>query len=69
MKKLKGEEVSITQLKNMDQTTAEDIHKVESTGGDKDKRKRPGRQHANRKPDDDRASSRDKPCVLCGRKH
>ena len=49
----------------MDQTTIEDVHK----SGDKDKRERTGRQHANRKPDDDRVFLKDKPCVSCGRKH
>lgn len=68
----KSDEVSNTQLikhENMDQTTTEDVHKVETTSGDKDKRKRTGRQHANRKPDDDRVFLRDKPCVFCGRNH
>ena len=65
----KSDEVSNTQLKNMDQTTAEDVHKVETTSGDKDKTKQAGRQHANRKADDDRVLSKGKPCVFCGRKH
>ena len=65
----KSDEVSNTQLKNIDQATTEDVHKVETTSGDKDKRKRTGRQHANRKPDNDRVFSKDKPCVFCGRKH
>ena len=49
----------------MDQTTIEDVHK----SGDKDKRKRTGWQHANRKLEDDRVFLKDKPCVFCVRKH
>ena len=51
-----------------------DVHKVETTRRKTEQTephypKRTGRKHANRKHDDDRLPSRDKPCIFCGRKH
>lgn len=68
----KSDEVSNTQLKNMDQTTQEpeDVHKVKMERPKKPERKYPkqtGRDNPNRKPNDDNTS--DRPCDFCGRKH
>ena len=68
----KSNEVSNTQLKNMDQTTQEpeDVHKVKMERPKKPERKYPkqtDRDNPNRKPNDDNTS--DRPCDFCGRKH
>ena len=68
----KSDEVSNTQLKNMDQTTQEpeDVHKVKMKKPKKPEREYPKqtvRDNPNRKPNDDKTS--DRPCDFCGRKH
>ena len=68
----KSDEISNTQIKNMDQTTTEDVHKVKTTTPKKTEHKYPkqtGRKYPYRKPDDDKMSMSNKPCDFCGRKH
>ena len=70
----KSDEVSNTQIKNMDQTTPEpqDVHKVKTTKPKKSERKNPKQtdwDNPNRKHNNDKLSTSGKPCDFCGRKH
>ena len=73
----KSDEVSNTQLKNIDQPTQEDVHKVKFPKPKKTEQekkypkyqKQPDRRNPNRKPIDDKMSTSDKACDYCGRKH
>ena len=68
----KSDEVSNTQL-NMDQTTPEDVHKVNQRYPPKKPEhkypEQPGRNNPKRKPNDDKMSTSNKRCDFCGRKH
>ena len=68
----KSDEVSNTQL-NMDQTTPEDVHKVNQRYPPKKPEhkypKQAGRNNPKRKPNDDKMSTSNKPCDFCGKKH
>jgi len=65
------------QLKNMDQPTQEDVHKVKFPKPKKTEQekkypkypKQPDRRNPNRKPIDDKMSTSHKACDYCGRKH
>ena len=73
----KSDEVSNMQLKNMDQPTQEDVHKVKFPKPKKTEQekkypkypKQPDRRNPNRKPIDDKMSTSHKACDYCGRKH
>ncbi|CAH3142613.1 unnamed protein product [Porites evermanni] len=69
----RSDEVSNTQLKNMDRTTPEDVNKVNQRFPPKKPEhkypKEAGQNNPNRIPNDDKMSTSDKPCDFCGRKH